>query len=85
MLAVVLMTGISGAFVTNHAQASKKVDTFYNWTGASNSPQHPGATLNNATVTSATNFYGCNSGTNVCATGNKVSGPGPNNSTIFFQ
>jgi hypothetical protein len=85
LLAIALMAGISGALVSQTAQASKPVDARYDWTGASNAPQNPGAQLNNATVTTATSFYGCNSGTNVCASGNKVSGPGPNSASIFFH
>lgn len=85
MLAIALMAGISGALVSQTAHASKPVDTFYDWTGASNAPQNPGAQLNNATVATATSFYGCNGGTNTCASGNKVSGPGPNSQSIFFH
>jgi spermidine/putrescine-binding protein len=85
MLAIALLAGISGAFITKAAQASKRVDTLYNWTGASNAPQNPGAQLNDATVATANANYGCNTGTNICATGTKVSGPGPASATIFFH
>lgn len=85
MLAIALMAGISGAFVSQTAHASKPFDTLYDWTGANNAPQNPGAQLNNATVATATSFYGCNTGSTVCASGNKVSGPGPNSISIFFH
>jgi hypothetical protein len=85
ILAIALIAGISGAFVTKTAHASKPVDTLYDWNSASNAPQNPGTELDNATVTTATANFGCNSGTNICATGTKVSGPGPASATIFFH
>jgi len=85
VLAIAMVAGISGAFMTQTAHGSKRVDTFYDWTGASNAPQNPGAQLNNATVATATANYGCNSGTIVCATGTKVSGPGSGHATLFFH
>jgi hypothetical protein len=76
MLAVLFTVGIGGAVVQKIQAAPKLVDTFYDWTSTSIAPNHPSSNLSNQTSAQATTYFGCSSGSRVCATGSKVSGPG---------
>jgi len=84
-LAVALIAGISGAFVTKAAHAAKPAAATYNWTSTSIAPSNPSSTYNGHTVAEAETHFGCVTGTQDCADGLKVSGSGPNAVQIKFN
>jgi len=63
LVALALVLGVSGAFVSKIHAAPKEVDPTYDWNVGQ--PDQ----LINATVSTATSNYGCNSGTITCASG----------------
>lgn len=77
LLALVFTVGIGGAVVQKIQAAPKPVDTFYNWTSSSIAPNHPSSNLSNSTRSTAINYYGCDTGADLCASGTRVSGSGP--------
>jgi hypothetical protein len=85
VLAIALIGGVAGAFVTKAAHAAKPVDTFYNWTSTSIAPDNPSSTLDDATVSQAETHFGCTTGSQDCADGTKVSGPGSPTAQIRFN
>lgn len=84
LLAVALLAGISGAFVSQ-IHATTKQTTLYNWTSTSTAPKNPSSTLDNASVSSAESHFGCSTGSIDCADGTKVSGPGPSTAQILHN
>ncbi|MES2109824.1 MAG: hypothetical protein V4577_13785 [Bacteroidota bacterium] len=84
-LAVALIAGVSGAFLTKAAHAAKPVDTLYNWTSTSIAPSNPSSTYNGHTVLEAENHFGCVNGAQDCADGIKVSGPGSGTFQLRFN
>jgi hypothetical protein len=85
LMAIALLAGLSGAFLTKAAHAAKKDDPTYDWTSTSIAPANPSSTLDNATVASAEEYFGCTTGSQDCADGTKVSGSGTNTAQILFN
>ncbi|MDN3584559.1 hypothetical protein [Mucilaginibacter flavus] len=78
MLALALLAGIGGAFVTKTAHAAKPQDPTYNWTEYNRSGVVIG-TLNNATVSQAQSTFSC-SGSVSLKCGVATAGP-----TIYYN
>lgn len=85
VLAIALIAGVSGAFVTKAAHAAKPAEAIYNWTSTSIAPSNPSSTYNGHNVTDAENHFGCVNGAQDCADGLKVSGTGPNTVQLRFN
>lgn len=82
--ALALMVGVSAAVVAKVQAAPKPADPTYDWVGASNAPSHPGASLINKSSSDASTYYGCSSGSHVCANGTLDQGSGPATAQLKF-
>jgi hypothetical protein len=85
LLAVALITGIAGAFATKAAHAAKQAAPTYNWTSTSIAPSNPSSMYNGHTIAEAELRFGCVSGTQDCADGDKVSGSGQQKVQLKFN
>ncbi|MEH6308946.1 hypothetical protein H8S90_01355 [Olivibacter sp. SDN3] len=78
------LLGSSIAVATELANQPNAQETRYDWESTSIAPENPSSSLQNATTQEAIDHYGCENGANVCANGEKVSGPGPDATTLNF-
>lgn len=79
LVALALILGVSGAFVSKIHAAPKVDDPTYDWNGSG--PLHSGD-LDDKTVAQAQTFYGCSGAAAVCATGELNQGSGDPIATI---
>jgi hypothetical protein len=80
-LALALVAGVSFAVASKVEANARQTGSTYNWTGSGT--LHSGA-LPNASVSAASSYYGCPTGTAAtCATGTRISGSGPLQATIL--
>jgi hypothetical protein len=81
-LAIALIAGVSGAFITKIAYAAKRSDAIYKWSSTSIAPDNPNQNNYDDTHVGAVAHFGCETGSQLCASGTKISGTGPSTDAL---
>ena len=84
-LALALVAGVSGAFVSKIHAAPKRADALYNWQKFNHDGTRDMASDEQATIADAESDYGCSSTVTKCATGTIVPGSGSGSATATLR
>lgn len=77
LLGAFLVGGLGAGATEAVKTVSALQETRYNWTSTSIAPENPSSSLPNQTRAGAIDHFGCENGSQLCASGTRVSGSGP--------